>query len=158
MLLVDILLIVALLGFVGAGMKDGFVHTFGRLVGAIIGFVAARAWSVYLVGIFGLFMPSGVARLVAFIVIFVLITRLVGFVFTLIDGVFKIVSILPFLKSINSLLGAILGLFEGVILVGGAIYLILTFALEPNLVHWLTVSSIAPWIVKVFQTLLGILL
>ena len=140
MWIVDLVLILALLGFVGAGMKDGFVHTFGRLVGSIIGFVAARAWYVKIAGFLGLAMPTGWASVVAFIVIFAVITRLVGFLFTLIDGVFRIVSILPFLKSINSLLGAILGFVEGIILLGGAIYLILTFSLEPTLVYWLKVD------------------
>ena len=35
------------------------------------------------------------ARLIAFVLIFVLITRLVGFGFKLVDGVFKILSIIP---------------------------------------------------------------
>ena len=87
-----------------------------------------------------------------------IITRLVGFAFKLADGAFRILSILPFLKSINSLLGSVLGLVEGFILMGGVIYLILTFSLEPNLVHWLTISSVAPWIEHAFQLLLGILL
>ncbi len=156
--LVDIILILILLGFVGAGMKDGFVHTFGRLVGSVIGFIAARAWYLKIAGFVGLLAPSGWANVIAFILIFAIITRLVGFIFTLIDGVFKIVSILPFLKSINSLLGAILGLVEGIILVGGVIYLVLMFKLEPTLVHWLSLSTVAPWIQKAFQTLLGILL
>lgn len=158
MLLVDIILLVALLGFVGAGAKDGFVHTLGRLVGAVIGFVAARAWSLKAAPVLSVFLPSGWARLVAFIIIFIVITRLVGFVFKLADGAFRILSILPFLKSINSLIGGVLGLVEGFIIIGGAIYLILTFNLEPNLVAWLKGSSVTPYVQKVFQTLLGILL
>jgi hypothetical protein len=83
---------------------------------------------------------------------------LIGFVFKLADGVFKIISILPFLKSINALLGGILGLVEGVVILGGIIYLIVTFKLDPTLMSWVSTSAIAPWIQRTFQVLLGVLL
>lgn len=158
MLLTNIIILLILLGFVGAGLKDGFVHTLGRLIGSIIGFVAARAWSASVAAFLGPFVPSGWSRLIAFLIIFLVITRLVGFAFKLVDGIFKIISILPFLKSINSLLGAILGLLEGFILLGGAIYLVVTFKLIPSFVTLLTASSVAMWIEKIFQTLLAALL
>jgi len=158
MLIVDLVLIFILLGFAGAGAKDGFIHALGRLIGAILGFVAARAWSIKLVGILGVFMPAGWAHLIAFLLIFIVITRLLGLVFKLADGVFEIIKILPFLKSIDRLLGAVLGFVEGFILLGGSIYLILTLKLEPNLVHWLSGSGTALWLEKSFQSALGILL
>lgn len=158
MLLTDIILVVVLLGFVGAGWKDGFVHTFGRFVGAILGFIAARAWSFKISGALALFMPVGWARLAAFLVIFLLITRLVGFVFKLVDGAFRILSIIPFLKPINSLLGGILGFVEGIILTGGAIWLIKTYVLIPQLITWLATSTVARWIDGTFHIVLGVLL
>lgn len=158
MLLTNLILAFALLGFIGAGMKDGFIHSLGRLIGSVLGFLAARAWSVKVASIFGLFMPLGWARFLSFIVIFVIITRLFGFVFKLVDGAFRILSILPFLKSINNFLGGILGFAEGLILLGGAIYLVTTFKLIPWLATLLTGSIIASWILKTFNLLLGILL
>ncbi len=158
MLLTNILLIVAVLGFAGAGYKDGFIETLGRLVGSVLGFLAARAWSMKVAVALGLFMPLGWAQLIAFILIFVAITWVVGFGFKLIDGVYRILSILPFLKSINSFLGALLGLVEGVILVGGAVYLVMTFKLIPWLADLLATSVVAVWILKTFNILLGVLL
>lgn len=158
MLLTDIVLIIALLGFIGAGTKDGFVHTLGRLIGAVVGFLFAKAWFLSLASIFGLILPLSWARVVAFLLIFLFINRLVGMLFKLVDGAFSILSILPFLKSINALLGGILGFVEGVVLLGGAIYLILTFSLEPHLVQWLSLSSVAHWIRWTFQLVLGFLL
>ncbi len=158
MLLVDVLLVIAIIGFAGAGWKDGFVQTFGRLVGAVLGFIAARAWSVYLTGILALFMPVGIAHLIAFLIIFVFITRLIGFIFKLAEAFFKILSVIPFLKTINAFLGAIVGLAEGIIILGGAIYLILAYNLEPHLVTWLSGSGVAHWINNTFHTLLGFLL
>lgn len=158
MLLIDIVLALLILGFAGAGAKDGFVYTLGRLIGAVLGFIAARAWSIYLVGFFGIFMPAGWARLIAFILIFVLITRLAGLAFKLVDGLFEILKLLPFLKSIDKLLGALLGLVEGVIVLGGVIYLVLNFHLSPTLINWFATSFVAIWIEGVFHTLLGLLL
>ena len=158
MLLVDVILGFILLGFVGAGLKDGFVHTLGRLLGAILGFLAARAWSIYFVGFLGIFMSAGWARLVAFIIIFIVITRLAGLLFKLVDGVFTIIKILPFLKSIDKLLGAILGFFEGLIILGGIIYLVLTFHLSPTLTNWFAGSHVAVWVEGVFHIILGMLL
>lgn len=158
MLIVDIVLLLLLLGFVGAGMKDGFVHTLGRIIGAVLGFVAARAWSGYIATILDFFMPSGWAKFIAFILLFILITRLVGLVFKLVDGIFEILSILPFLKSVNRLLGLILGFVEGFIIIGGAIYIVLGFKIEPHLVAWLSASKLAPWILGLFHAVLGLLL
>lgn len=158
MRLTDIILAFALLGFVGAGVKDGFVHALGRLIGSILGFVAASAWSLKMAGALSIFMPIGWARFISFIVIFVLMTRLAGIALSLVDGVFRIISILPFLKSINNLLGGILGLFEGVILIGGTMYLVVTFKLIPSLVTLVASSTVAQWIDFVFHALLGLLL
>ncbi|MFH1620856.1 MAG: CvpA family protein [Patescibacteria group bacterium] len=158
MLIIEIILIILLLGFIGAGSKDGFVHTAGRLIGAILGFIAARAWYLSFAPILDIFMPTSWARIISFLLIFIFISRVAGILFKLIDGAFHVLSILPFLKSINSLLGGILGFFEGLIILGGAIYLILTFTLEPTLVMWLKGSTVAGWIEAVFIALLGILL
>jgi uncharacterized membrane protein required for colicin V production len=146
------------LAYIGMGLKDGFVSTLGRFLGAILGFLAARAWSIWLATILGFFMPAGWARLIAFILIFILITRLFGFVFKFVDGVFQILKLLPFLKSIDKFLGAFLGFIEGLILLGGAIYLVLTFKLSPTLITWATSSSVAVWIYKIFHAVLGMLI
>lgn len=158
MLIVDLVLIFLLLAYIGMGLKDGFVSTLGRFLGAILGFLAARAWSIWLATILGFFMPAGWARLIAFILIFILITRLFGFVFKFVDGVFQILKLLPFLKSIDKFLGAFLGFIEGLILLGGAIYLVLTFKLSPTLITWATSSSVAVWIYKIFHAVLGMLI
>jgi len=158
MLLVNLVLILILLGFAGAGMKDGFVATLGRVVGSVVGFVAAKAWYMGWSSILAVFMPSGWAQIITFILIFVIITRLCGFAFKLVDGAFRILSILPFLKSINSILGLVLGFFEGIFITGGVIYLALTYPLIPTLTQWLTPSLVAHWILAVFHIFLGILL
>lgn len=158
MLLLNIILILLWLGFVGTGLKDGFIHTLGRLVGSIAGFVIARSWSITVGSFLAVFLPTGWARFIAFLIIFIVITRLVGFLFTLADGAFKILSFIPFLKTINNFLGALLGIVEGVIMLGGSIWLIIQFNLFPVLVGWLQQSFVAGLIEKIFNFLLKVVL
>ena len=158
MLLTNIILAIALLGFVGTGMKDGFIQTAGRLVGAVIGFIAARAWYVMVSPFFAWIMPKGWADFIAFFLVFAVITRLCGWAMKLVDGAYNLLAIIPFVKTFNSLFGAIVGFFEGVIIVGGCIYLIETFKLIPSISVLLLGSVVAAWILKAFTLLLGILL
>lgn len=153
-MLVNIILLVLVLGFIGTGFKDGFIYTIGRIIGAIIGFLVARSLSISVGSFFAIFMPSGWARFIAFLVIFILISRLVGFVFKLVDSAFKILSFIPFLKSINSFLGALLGIIEGIILIGGAIWVLTNFNLIPKLTTILSGSSVASLIGKIFNTIM----
>lgn len=158
MWLLNLLLVVALLGFVGAGLKDGFVHTAGRLIGAVVGFILARSFSITAGSIIGVLVPSGWARFIAFAVIFFFVTEIIGFIFKLADGAFKILSIIPFLKTINNFLGAILGIVEGVIIVGGCIWVLENFDLISSITKMLEASWLAGVILRVFETLLSILL
>lgn len=156
-MLISIILIVALLGFIGAGWKDGFIHTLGGLIGAVIGFAIARSLSISIAFIFAIFLPSDWARFVAFLLIFGIVTWIVGFVFKLAEGAFKIISFIPFLKSINNLLGAILGIFEGIIFMGGCIWIIENFSIIPWLATMLSQSSVAHIISQLFEPLVSLL-
>jgi uncharacterized membrane protein required for colicin V production len=62
------------------------------------------------------------ANLLAFFGLFILVNRLVGFLFYIIEKIFGLIAILPFLKTFNRLLGAALGLVEGTLVIGLAIY------------------------------------
>jgi uncharacterized membrane protein required for colicin V production len=157
-MLLDIILVVILLGYIGQGWKDGFIHTAGRVVGAVLGFILARSWSLSIAFIFQILLPAGWARFIAFIAIFILVNRLVGWAFKLAESAFKIISFIPFLKSINNLLGAILGIFEGFIILGGCIWVIENFDLVAQLKTWIEGSHVAPFVSHVFQLLLGVLL
>lgn len=160
MLLVDIVLLVLLLTFVMNGWKDGIIQTLGRLIGAVIGFVAARAWSPLLGGVISFFLPNhaGIAQLIAFIIVFLLIDRLIGWVFGIAASFFRLLTRLPLLATVDSLIGAVFGFAEGVVMIGSSIYLVLTLRLDPTLVDWLTRSSVAHYMETVFHRVLGFLL
>lgn len=154
-MLVEIILLLILIGHIGQGWKDGFIHTMGRVVGAVLGFILARSWSISIAFIFAILLPTGWARFVAFVVIFIVVNRLVGWLFKIADGLFRILSLLPFVKSINGLLGAILGFFEGAIVLGGIIWLVDNFDLIASLKALLAGSVVAGAISRLFEIILG---
>lgn len=158
MLLIDIILLFILLGFIGAGAKDGFVHTLGRIIGAVIGFVLAKLYYAKFGVILALFMPTPWANFISFALLFILITRLFGFVLKLVDGAFSIIKILPFLKSIDKLLGGILGLIEGVLIMGGIFFVVNVIKILPVVAQWIAGSKVAFYVQNIFQTLMAILL
>ncbi len=96
----------------------------GGLLGTIAGAAVAGHlyrplvdWVQLLIG-----EQSGWLKLIVFIIIFIIINRLVGFVFYIISQTFHFISVIPFLKSIDRLLGALLGLLEGALVLGLTLY------------------------------------
>jgi len=124
MTIVDITLLVALGGFVLAGLWFGIIHMIGSVVGLILGaFVAGRFYGQAA----DLLTPLtggnvNLAKLIGFFLLFILVTRLVGLVFHLVEKVFKLVAIIPLLKTFNRLLGAAFGLIEGTFALGLIVY------------------------------------
>lgn len=120
MTIVDVILLTALGGFVLAGLWFGVIHMIGSVVGLVLGaFVAGRfygqvaEWLTPLAG-----GNVNLAKVIAFFLLFVLVTRLVGLLFHVIEKIFRIVAIIPFLKTFNRLLGAAFGLIEGTLALG----------------------------------------
>ncbi len=157
-MLFNIVLFLALLAFIGQGLKDGFIFSLGRITGAVIGFLAARAWYAGLSVVFAPFMPATWAKVVAFVLIFALASWAMGLIFKSLDKTYNFLARLPLMKSANNLLGAFLGLIVGIIIIGGIIWIIKTFNLLPFLSTYLTNSIVAIWIHKAFTSLLWILL
>ena len=160
MLIVDIILVLILLGLAGRGWKQGFVESLAELIGAVIAFLIARTFSPWLGSLFGTMMPgrAGLAQFIAFIIIFLLVAKLIGWVLMLAAKMLKIITSLPIISLVNKLLGGILGLLSGIVFVGSSVYLVLTFHLEPHLVAWLGSSTVARFTERIFATMLRFLL
>lgn len=160
MIIVDIVLLLIILSFVGRGWKNGFVEMLGELVGAVIAFIAARFLGPGLGQIFVLFMPGrlGLAQFIGFVIVFILVIRLVGWLFTLADKILKIVTSLPIISSVDKIIGAVLGLLTGIILVGSSVYVVLTLRLDPTLMTWLGGSTIGRLTMSAFTSVLSFLL
>lgn len=143
---IDIALLVVIGGFGLFGLWFGFIHTLGSLVGTVIGAYLASRWyepmAEWLIGITG--WQTNTARVVMFMIAFVIINRLVGFGFWIVDKMLAIVLRLPFINSINRFLGLLLGVAEGMITIGLIIFFIERFPLSQGFMTTLAASAMAP--------------
>ncbi|MFA4936909.1 MAG: CvpA family protein [Patescibacteria group bacterium] len=120
----DAFLLLILFGFVWFGFWFGFIHTLGALVGTIAGaFIAGRLYlPIFDLVVNWIGYDSGWIKIIIFLILFIVINRLVGFGFYILDRTFRFVSFIPFLKTINHLGGAVLGLVEGGLTLGLVLY------------------------------------
>ncbi len=122
--IVDVSLLVLVGGFVLAGFWFGLIHMIGSFVGLAAGAVVGGAFytpfAKLLVGYVG--HNENLAKIVAFVLLFIITTRLVGLVFWLLEKSFKFISVIPFLGTFDRLLGGVLGLVEGTFTLGIAVY------------------------------------
>jgi len=144
------------------GLWFGFIHTLGSIIGTFAGaFFAGLSYNAlggWLESIFG---HPNLMRIFAFIFIFIIINRLIGFAFYVLDKIFKFMLIIPFLKSVNRLLGGVLGFFEGLLVVGLSLFIIARFPLSDWFTGVLKASVVAPWFIstsKILQLMLPELL
>ena len=69
-----------------------------------------------------LFGSEVLANVIGFLLVFIIVNRAIAFLFWLIDKIFNIIAIIPFLKTFNRLLGGLLGLVEGLLFIGIIIF------------------------------------
>lgn len=123
MMLFDLILVLILGGFILFGLWFGLIHTLGSLIGVIAGsWIASHAYLPVADKFSWLWGTGNFTKLIIFIIIFIIINRLVGLGFYLIEKIFNIISIIPFLKSVNRLAGGLLGLIEGVLVLGTILF------------------------------------
>lgn len=159
MLNADIILLIILGGFVLYGFWFGLIHALGGLIGVVVASIVASrlyvpigAWAIHVFG-----GNDNLMRILAFTFIFIIVTRLVGFVFWIGEKVFKFISVLPFLKTINRMAGALLGLLEGLFLVGGIIFVIALFPVPGTAQRALQNSNVARRLVNTYRVLTPLL-
>jgi len=148
----DLTLVIILAGFVFNGLAKGLIRLLGNIVGLLIGaFIAGRfylqfyEWSQ---GIFG--GRESLGKVLSFIIVFVVVTMVVDWLFVILEKIFNIISIIPFTKMINRLLGALLGFLEGSLFIGLILFVISRYAWIDSLFgNHLVSSKIAPFFLSV---------
>lgn len=156
----DIGLLVILLGFVGHGLAKGLIRLLGQVVGLIVAsyvsshfYLTFYEWGKDIVN-----WSDGTEKFLSFIILFVLITSLVGGVFIIIEKIFDLISIIPFTKLINKLLGGALGLLEGSLSLGLILFVAARYTWIDGLMgHQLVASKVAPWLIKVANIIMPFL-
>lgn len=154
-----LLLAIFVLAFIFAGFLFGAIHTLGSLIGLVFGLIVAGSFSDDLAPAFRIFFGGNedVARLVMFIVIFVAISRLIGYVIHVVDKGAKFLRFIPFVTTIDRFVGAGLGLIEAVLVLGTVLIVASNFSLPPFLDNGIAESWLAKllmWGARVLAPLL----
>ena len=152
MTFLDLILILGVFAFVLTGLWFGLVHTLGALLGMVLSVLVAGHYAAA-----GTFGTSNLARVLTFIVIMILVNRLIGAVFWLIEKIFKVVSVIPLMKTFNAILGGILGFGEGIFVVGGALYIAARYPISADFGTALANSSVGIWLLQAFGLLAPLL-
>jgi len=157
-MLFDLIILIIIGVFVLAGLWFGVIQTLGSTVGIILG--AAVAGNYYeAVANYGGFIlgQTNTAKVIAFVIILIVVNRLVGFVFYLIDRTFGVVTRLPFLGGISRLAGAIIGFIEGVMTVGLSLYVMSKYPISGWVTSQMSQSQFTPWLLVVAGILVPLL-
>lgn len=160
MAIFDIILLIILAGFVLYGLSLGLIRTFGSLVGVVVGAYLAGRFYLQVAGwVEDLFFGfNNLGKIVVFIILFALVNRLVCLVFAILDKAFDIISIIPFLKTINRLAGAILGFLMGGLVLGLILYVAARYSVIGNFFgDWLVNSQVTPRLIKFASILVPLL-
>ena len=82
--LLDVILLLVLFGFVMFGFMTGLIHALGALIGVVAGTAVASRVFVPLADKYSYFFAGNenVAKIVIFILVFVIVNRLVGLLFS----------------------------------------------------------------------------
>lgn len=127
MLIFEILTLVVWIAFIVNGFRAGGVETLGRVIGALLGYLIAKAHAGLLIGILALILPKSWANFIAFLAIFLIVNQLVGYLFKIAGRLLHLFTKLPILKQVDSLIGGFLGFIEGIIVIGGISWLAIEF-------------------------------
>jgi uncharacterized membrane protein required for colicin V production len=146
---IDITLLVIIGAFVFFGLFFGLIHTIGSLIGTIVGIIIATVFTESAIQIFGFLSDTGPTRVVVFIILFLIVSRIIGILIRILEKVFGFFSVIPFATTINRLLGGGLGLIEGIMVVGVVLFYAMRVLPQDTLLFALETSIIAKWLVAV---------
>lgn len=140
----DTVLLVIFFGFVGAGFYFGLIHTLGAIFGVVMGVVVAGNLYNQVSAFFEfLLLKPEVAKVLAFILIFLVVSRGIGYVVYAFDKGFKIIRFIPMASLINRLGGALLGFFEGALVLGVILTITSSFQISPYINQAIDSSPLA---------------
>lgn len=140
----DFILACVVFGFILNGFWFGLIHMVGSLLGLIIGsIVTGRTYEAVALWLAPYITNPNTAKFVAFIGVFIIVTRLVGLAVWLFEKSLMVFNIIPFFKAIERLLGAFFGLVEGTFVAALGIYFLARFPFSSVFADTMTSSLLA---------------
>jgi membrane protein required for colicin V production len=156
----DIVLIIFLAVCALRGLATGLIKAVGAFFGIIGGAFFASHFYLDLFPYVQKWFAGydNIGKVTCFIVIFIVSAWAIHVLFMLLDKTYNLLSIIPFMKSINRLAGGILELLVGAILAGLLIYVAAKYAPAGTTIgDWILNSQIAPWLLAIAKILMPLL-
>src|SRR3989338_104179 len=146
----DYIILVIIAVFTLGGFALGFIQAIGSLIGIFIAsYISGIYFQEFAKLLHSVTSNEGLANILAFIILFILINKLVGLFFYFLNKIFGLITLLPFLSTFNRLLGAVLGFVEGVLAISAILYIASRFPVSEQLTSLLVNSKIASQLVRV---------
>lgn len=149
--LFDVIIVIILAIFGVWGAFTGIVGMLGHLLGFIFGIVISGKYFIVVANFINKIFPSWndqLVNIICFLVVLGLVSKLISIGVNLI---FKFVSFIPFVKTINRLIGAFIGLVGGVLVAGAIIYMLSRYPITPWIKEALLLSRLSPILLLLFK-------
>jgi len=154
----DLVLILVLMIFITFGFVMGFIEAIGAVIGLVVGtWIGGLFYTDIGVWLQPYLVNENLAKVVAFIAIFIVVSRLTGFLFHLVSKSFRLIKIIPFTKTIDRVVGAGLGTIEGVLVLGLILLTISQFPFSDWWDNLLLESKVALYLIALARLLTPIL-
>lgn len=156
MSLVNIIMLLTVLGFAGAGFSRGFIRTLASLIGMVFAVIVTA--QIYIPVTQWLLPDSWTEafwiQMVAFLILLGIASKLIGLLVGVVGKVFDVIAAIPFVKTFDRLLGIVFGLIEGVLVVAAVLFAI---TLLPSVPVELQAALDASWIAGAVLWLFAVL-
>jgi len=156
----DVILLILLAGFIFYGLFFGFIRVVGGLVGVVIGAIlASRYYLLVFDYVEGVFLGyDSLGKVFSFMFAFFLIRKIIVMIVASLNTAFNIISVFPFLTTINRIGGAAIGFLQGSLILGLILFVSSRYTI---IEHWfgefLVNSQIAPILIKIASILMPLL-
>jgi uncharacterized membrane protein required for colicin V production len=148
--IIDVVLVCIVLVSAVLGFAFGFLHTLGSLIGALAGIFLGSRISEGAADKFG-FLGTGGGQVTMFIIIFLVVSRLVGIVFWFAQKAWGVLAWIPLAGAADRILGLVIGIFEGIMIAGIIVFYAvqvlpeeaLRFSLEHSFFAQLLLNSVS---------------
>jgi uncharacterized membrane protein required for colicin V production len=129
--------------FVMAGFWFGLIHTVGSLIGLVAGAViSGRLYETGAAWLSPYITNQNLAKFLAFVIIYLVVTKVIAILFWLFERTVKVLAIIPFFRTFDRLFGAIFGLLEGTFLVGLSVWFVARFPFSSAFADTMTSSAL----------------
>lgn len=156
----DVGLIIIITSFTLFGYWHGLLRALTSLIAFVFGtFLASKLYEP----VTGLFFNESSSwephtqKAVVFIALFFIITRILDFVFDILENTLGIVTKFPIIKSINKLFGLVFGFIEGIVTAALIVYILERYPLGVGIMDGMAHSTLAPFLSAIAAVLMPLL-